>query len=90
MSSNADALRLFGVPRDSVELSVHGQPEPEPEPEFSVPGQPEPEPKPEPEKTKKSTSLHRKRATDAEFFCVRAVTIILVSAVVVVWMMYFH
>ena len=41
MSSSANALRLFGVPRDSVEVSV--------------PEQPKPEPEPEPEKTKKSS-----------------------------------
>ena len=92
MSSNANALRLFGVPRDSVE--------------FSVPAQPEPEPEPEPEKTKKSTSLLRKRAvqttSDDELYpgctlgvrqteyCVRAVAVILVLAVVVVWMAWLH
>jgi hypothetical protein len=43
MSSSANALRLFGVPRDSVEVSV--------------PEQPKPEPEPEPEKTKRSSFM---------------------------------
>ena len=33
MSADAKALRLFGVARDSVEVSAAGQPEPEPEPQ---------------------------------------------------------
>ena len=37
MSADAKALRLFGVARDSVEVSAAGQPEPEPQPQPQQP-----------------------------------------------------